>query len=97
MKPFFYFILISITLVFSFGCNNAGSDILGGIFNSEEETLPEDTIVWICKGPMSKSYHKSKNCRGLKSCSKDIDTISIARAESQGKRPCGSCVHGKNN
>lgn len=95
MKSIVYIILLTVSFAFCLGCTNSDNNILGGLFNTEEEVEPEDSTVWICKGPMSKCYHKSKNCRGLKSCSKDIDTVSIAQADSMGKKPCGSCIHKK--
>ena len=99
MKSIFYILLVSLSFFSLQGCMNTGNSSSSDIAYDDEEVVeepePEDTIVYICKGPMSKCYHKSIKCRGLKSCSKDIDTISVAKADSLGKTPCGSCIHSK--
>ena len=47
--------------------------------------------VYICTGPQSKRYHKTSHCRGLASCSAEIEAVSIAKAKSLGRTPCGIC------
>jgi len=47
--------------------------------------------VYICTGPQSKRFHKSPECRGLSSCSKEIKAVSIETARKMGRTPCGWC------
>lgn len=44
--------------------------------------------VFICKGPMSKVYHKSSRCKGLSSCSTEVYGISVGEAKRLGRRAC---------
>lgn len=48
-----------------------------------------DTTVYICKGPNSKRYHLSKDCRGLKRCSTRIAEVSLDEAKSKKRSLCG--------
>lgn len=51
--------------------------------------------VYVCMGPQSKRYHKTKSCKGIKNCSKDIKKMSISEAESKRRTPCGYCFGGE--
>ena len=51
----------------------------------------KETYVYICTGPQSKKYHKTKGCRGLNRCSASIIQISLSKAKSMGRGPCGIC------
>ena len=44
--------------------------------------------VFICKGPMSKVYHKSSRCKGLSSCSTEVYEIGVSEAKRMGRRAC---------
>jgi hypothetical protein len=44
--------------------------------------------VFICKGPMSKVYHKSSRCKGLSSCSTEVYGIRVDEAKKLGRRAC---------
>ena len=44
--------------------------------------------VFICKGPMSKVYHKSARCKGLSSCSTVVYEIGLDEAKRLGRRSC---------
>jgi|JI10StandDraft_1071094.scaffolds.fasta_scaffold07917_2 hypothetical protein len=48
-------------------------------------------IVYICKGPNSKRYHKESDCQGLRNCSTQIYAVDLSEAESLGRTPCGYC------
>lgn len=50
-----------------------------------------ETMVYICTGSMSKRYHKTSNCRGLNSCSKEIKKVSVDYAKKIGRTPCKWC------
>ena len=50
-----------------------------------------DSKVFICTGPKSECYHKTRSCRGLKSCSKEIKEVTLAEAKRMNRRPCGFC------
>lgn len=47
--------------------------------------------VYICTGPQSRVYHKHKDCNGLSRCSGTIESISIDKAKSIGRRECKWC------
>jgi hypothetical protein len=50
-----------------------------------------DTGVYVCTGNYAKAYHKTSDCRGIKSCKSDIIKMSLYEAKSSGKTPCGFC------
>lgn len=52
-------------------------------------STPQDTYVYICKGPESKKYHLRQNCQGLGSCSTDIYKVTLAEAKKMGRGLCG--------
>lgn len=47
--------------------------------------------VYICTGPQSKVYHKHDDCKGLRSCSKDIKKVTLDKAKSMNRRACKWC------
>jgi hypothetical protein len=49
--------------------------------------IPQNN-VFVCTGPKSKVYHKARNCKGLRNCSTDLSSVSIARAKNMGRRAC---------
>lgn len=55
------------------------------------DVCSSDVTVYICTGPQSKKYHATKDCRGLNKCSEDIISVSLAKAKSMGRGPCGIC------
>lgn len=59
--------------------------------DSVTNTNAGDTKVYICTGPQSKRYHNTPKCHGLHSCSKKIISVSISKARSMGRTPCGWC------
>ena len=44
--------------------------------------------VFICKGPSSKVYHKSSNCKGLSNCSTKIYQVTLEEAKKLNRREC---------
>lgn len=54
-------------------------------------TKAGDTKVYVCTGPQSKRFHNTTKCRGLKSCSKQVIAVSLSKAQSMGRTPCGWC------
>lgn len=46
------------------------------------------SIVYVCKGPLSKVYHQRENCNGLSKCSTQIYKISVEEAKKMGRRMC---------
>ncbi len=50
-----------------------------------------DTNVYICTGGSSVVYHKTKTCKGLTKCSKEIQSITIEKAKELGRRECKIC------
>ena len=55
------------------------------------EAVPSAEYVYICTGPQSKRYHKTKNCKGLDRCSKEVIKVTKAFAEEKGRTPCKGC------
>lgn len=51
-----------------------------------------ETYVYICTGPKSECYNKTKDCRGLQNCSREIIKVSLSDAkEKYHRRSCGYC------
>lgn len=50
-----------------------------------------DGKVYICTGPYSKAYHKTKNCQGLSNCSREIKSVTEEAARDMGRHKCGYC------
>jgi len=50
-----------------------------------------DNSVYLCNGPESKAYHKTRHCQGLKRCTTDIESTDIATAMARHRRECGYC------
>jgi hypothetical protein len=49
-----------------------------------------NTSVMICKSSTAHAYH-IRNCKGLRSCTHEIETITLKEAEDMGRTPCGYC------
>lgn len=47
--------------------------------------------MWICGGPKSKRYHSTRNCSGLKRCSRTPRKISLSEARARHYTPCRRC------
>ena len=45
-------------------------------------------IVYVCKGPSSKVYHKSNTCKGLSHCSTQVYKVTVEEAKKMGRREC---------
>jgi hypothetical protein len=51
-----------------------------------------DGKVYICNGPKSKAYHKTKHCQGLKRCSTDIEITDMETAKMKlHRKSCNYC------
>jgi hypothetical protein len=46
------------------------------------------SIVYVCKGPSSKVYHKSNSCKGLSHCSTQVYKVTVEEAKKMGRREC---------
>lgn len=55
------------------------------------DQFTQSVEVYICTGPMSKRYHRSTSCKGLKNCSEKVIKVDIDKAKSMGRTPCGYC------
>lgn len=62
--------------------------ILGAVNLANSET---HETAYICTGPQSKAYHKTNDCRGLSSCSRDVVKVTVKEAENAGRRECCWC------
>lgn len=47
--------------------------------------------VWICMGPGSRRYHISPSCRGFNNCTTNAYKVTLSKAQSMGRTPCGWC------
>lgn len=72
--------ILAFALCLPFFCANIGYST-----NSKAE------MVYICTGPKSKVYHKSSNCKGLNSCSREINKVTLDKAKSMNRRACKIC------
>jgi hypothetical protein len=55
----------------------------------------KSTMVFICTGDKSKSYHYSPSCSTLGQCAGDVEEIEIGEVESWDRRdPCNMCAGG---
>ena len=73
-------ILLAMALSTPLFCSNIANSVEG-----------ETQIVYICTGPQSKVYHKHSDCKGLRSCSKDIRKVTLDKAKSMKRRACKWC------
>ena len=48
-----------------------------------------DNEVYICKGPSSKKYHLTPECRGLSNCSTKTYKVELPKAKKMGRSLCG--------
>jgi hypothetical protein len=62
-----------------------------GAFASTGATTQKEAEVYICTGPQSKKYHKTKTCRGLRNCSKTIEKKKVSEAKKLGRDKCKMC------
>jgi len=46
------------------------------------------SMVFVCKGPSSKVYHKTDHCKGLSHCSTQIYKVTEDEAKKMGRRQC---------
>ena len=65
--------------------------LLFGQLSAVPEPMPKPEYVYICTGPKSKCYHKTKNCQGLDRCSKEVIKVTKAYAVSKDRTPCKWC------
>ena len=49
----------------------------------------DDNEVYICKGPSSKKYHLTPECRGLSNCSTKTYKVELPKAKKMGRSLCG--------
>lgn len=54
-------------------------------------SMSQSSNVYICTGGSSVAYHKTKTCKGLTKCGKEIQSITLAKAKELGRRECKIC------
>lgn len=47
--------------------------------------------VYVCMGSLSRRYHKTESCKGLRRCGGRIEKVSKERADSMFRTPCHIC------
>ncbi len=47
--------------------------------------------VYVCEGSSAYAYHTSASCTGLGWCNHAISAVTVAKAKSMGRYPCGRC------
>ncbi len=50
--------------------------------------IKSEEYVYLCNGPSSKVFHKSKSCKGLSRCSTQITRVSQSTAHFKRRRAC---------
>ena len=60
-------------------------------YSMSSRSVEEQNLVYICTGPKAKVYHKTKNCKGLSTCSGSIKEISLESAKSMKRRAGRIC------
>lgn len=88
--------LLGIGIWYGYNINNFLSE-----YSSKKETterkenvpIKKETSysVYICTGETSTKYHSDPDCRGLSSCSGEIEEVSEEEAEDMGRTPCKIC------
>lgn len=58
--------------------------------HTDKDVVQGKYNVYICTGN-SKIFHKTKKCKGLKRCSKEIKSVTIEQAKRMGRRECMMC------
>lgn len=61
------------------------------IFIKPHPARIKDERVFICTGPQSHAYHKSRRCKGLKKCSQEIMAVTLQEAIDMGLHQCRFC------
>jgi hypothetical protein len=56
-----------------------------------ENDIEGDEIVYICTGRLSKAYHISEDCQGLKRCSGEILHVTKDEAKKKNRQFCTFC------
>jgi len=74
------FLLISISILASCSKNKIS-----------QFDIKSDELVYICTGRLSKAYHITKDCRGLKNCSSDLEKVKKIEADEMNRHLCGFC------
>lgn len=65
--------------------------LLAGNSEQNEQTQPQEVMVYICDSPWAECYHKTKDCEGLDMCTHKIDSMPISKAKQHYYRPCRFC------
>lgn len=50
-----------------------------------------DNYVYVCQGPQSHKYHKTKKCKGLCKCSTELKKLDRDEAKRAGYTACKIC------
>lgn len=58
-------------------------------FSSVTSSCQANTVL-LCKGTSSYAYH-DHHCEGLNRCRAKIETVTLSKAKSMGRTPCGYC------
>lgn len=70
----------------------AASDTYASSFVTARDTAKKASVtVYICTGPKSTCYHSRSTCKGLKSCSATVKSISLEDAKKMKRTPCKMC------
>ena len=83
MKKIFFFLLL-------IGLTNSQSTISASAIHKTEFAKSE-SYVYICNGPKSKRYHSTSQCKGLSSCSTEIEKVTLSVAKEKGRTACQLC------
>ena len=59
--------------------------------SKNENDIKGDDIVFICTGRLSRAYHISENCQGLKRCSEEVKQVTKDEAKKTNRHFCTFC------
>ena len=65
--------------------------LVGNVTIDNPGNHTNETYVFICTGPKSEKYHRTKDCNGLNRCSASIEKVTLGKAKELGRGPCGIC------
>lgn len=68
------------------------SDMYASFLETACDTAQKASVtVYICTGPKSTCYHSRSTCKGLKSCSATVKSVSLDAAKKMKRTPCKMC------
>lgn len=61
------------------------------VITDQTTAAQKEKTVYICTGPKATTYHKTKDCRGLKKCSGEVKAVTESKAKTDKRSACKIC------